>query len=279
MEKKVRRGDVLKTAVPLILIIIIGIHDAETPGFDHGHTRWNNLLVRHVQWISGGYASRVDYGAFKKERSKLSDYLNKLSNVSDLAFQAWTRNQRLAFLINAYNAFTVDLILTKYPDLKSIKELATFFSNPWKKRFFSLLGKPRSLDEIEHEMIRVPGRYDEPRIHFVLVCAAIGCPGLRNEAITADKLDEQLEDSVRRFLSDKSRNRYNVSEGKLEVSKIFKWYKEDFEPSGDKEKSLKSFLAKYADLLALSEKDRTRIANQKVSIQYLNYDWGLNNIK
>jgi len=269
----------IKTAIPLILIAIIGIHDAKSPDFDHNHTIWDNLVSRHVHWISGGNASRVDYKGFKKERSKLTEYLKMLSSVAGSTFNSWTRDQRLVFLINAYNAFTVELILTKYPDLKSVKDLGTLFSSPWKKKFFSLYGKARSLDEIEHDLIRRPGIYDEPRIHFVLVCAAIGCPGLRNDAITPEKLNEQLEDSLRRFLSDKSRHRYNPSQGTLEVSKIFKWYKKDFEDSGVGESSLESYLAKYADILAFTEQGRTRIAGRSVPLKYLDYDWGLNDVQ
>ncbi len=276
MAKGLKREGMIKTAIPLILIF--GIHDSGSPDFDHGHTIWNNLVSLHVHWISGGNASQVDYKAFKKERSSLSGYLNILSNVSESTFNTWPPNQRLAFLINTYNAFTVDLILTKYPDLKSIKDLGTLFSSPWKKNFFSLFGKPASLDQIEHEMIRGSGKYDDPRIHFVLVCAAIGCPGLRKDAVTAEELDDQLENSLRRFLSDKSRNRYNFTKETLEVSKIFKWYKKDFETFGGNENSLKSFLAKYADLLASSEQNRTRIAGRHVQIKYLDYDWGLNDV-
>lgn len=246
--------------------------------FDHQHAAWDRLLTKHVKWISGGSASQVDYGGFKKDRQDLKKYLDDLSSVNQQAFDTWTRDQRLAFLINAYNAFTVELILTRYPDLESIRDLGSFFSSPWKKRFFVLLGARRHLDEIEHEMIRKPGVYDEPRIHFAVVCAAIGCPGIRNEAFTADRLDAQLEDSLKRFLSDRSRNRFNDREDRIEVSKIFKWYRVDFEPGRGPFSSLENFFSKYAKTLTQNESHREKIKTRKVDIHFLDYDWKLNDL-
>lgn len=112
----------MKIAVPLVLIALIGIHDSLKSDFDHEHTIWNSLTVKHVKWFADGTASRVDYAAFKKDREELNAYLTGLSEIDKSTFDSWSKNQRLSFLINAYNAFTIELILTKYPDLKSIKE-------------------------------------------------------------------------------------------------------------------------------------------------------------
>ncbi|WP_245832136.1 DUF547 domain-containing protein [Solemya velesiana gill symbiont] len=180
--------------------------------FDHTHATWNKLLRTHVTWVSDGHASRVDYSGLQIERNDLANYLDDLSTVSRQEYNSWTKQQQLAFLVNAYNAFTVELLLTRYPDLESIKELGSLFSSPWKKRFLTLLGKKRSLDDIEHRMIREPGVFDEPRIHVAVVCASIGCPALHDEAFTAEQLDKQLEDSLVRFLSDRSRNRYKTNQ-------------------------------------------------------------------
>ncbi len=241
--------------------------------FDHTHRNWDTLLKRHVVWISGGTASQVDYAGFKGDALALQAYLDSLSDVRQQTFNAWSSDERLAFLINAYNAFTVQLVLTRYPDLKSIKDLGSFFSSPWKKRFVPLLGEVRSLDEIEHGMIRKPGVYDESRIHFAVNCASIGCPALRDEAFVAAYLNEQLEDALVRFLSDKSRNRY--ASDSLEVSRIFDWYREDFERESG---SVNGFLSRYAQVLADTEAARTRIRDQSPPIRFLRYDWRLNGV-
>ena len=139
------------------------------------------------------------------------------------------------------------MILTKCPDLESIKDLGSFFQSPWGKSFIPLLGGTRSLDDIEHGLIRGSGRYKDPRVHFAANCASIGCPSLRAEAYVGDRLDEQLEDAARSFLRDRSRNR--LDEGELKVSSIFKWYRNDFEKGWRGKHSLAQFLAGYADSL------------------------------
>lgn len=242
--------------------------------FDHG--AWDALLGRHVAWVSDGTASRVDYTGFQSDVEDLDAYLAALSDVPLQEFATWDGAQRLAFLVNAYNAFTVRLVLTRYPDLDSIKDLGSLFSSPWKQRFFTLLGEQRHLDDIEHGLIRPPGAYDEPRIHFALVCAAIGCPALRDEAFVADRLDQQMEDSLVRFLSDRSRNRYNPDTGTLAVSKLFDWYEEDFSRGDHGFKSVRDLLARYAHLLADRGPDRDRIRRGQAEIRYLAYDWRLN---
>lgn len=263
------------------LLVTLGlvVGSAQTAwAFDQRHTLWDQLLNNHVVWIGGGYASRVDYAGFQNDRAQLRTYLAMLSAVEQDAFDSWASNEQLAFLINAYNAFTVELILTRYPELGSIKDTGSLVFSPWKKRFFRLLGKKRHLDDIEHGLIRKKGVYDEPRIHFAVVCAAIGCPGLRSEAFVADRLDRQLEDSLVRFLSDKSRNRYNAATGTLEVSKIFDWYKGDFSQGYRGITSLENFFGKYADLLADSDTGRQRVRSGSMKIRYLDYDWTLNDL-
>ena len=173
----------------------------------------------------------------------------QLSGVSGSEFSSWVKAERLAFLLNAYNAFTIDLVLSRYPKLKSIKELGSLIQSPWKKRFVPLLGEMHSLDDIEQGMIRKPGEYDEPRIHFALNCASIGCPALLNEAFIGTKLDAQLENATKAFLTDNSRNRYNVQSNQLEVSNICDWYKKDFERGWHGWKSLNEFFVHYADSL------------------------------
>ena len=247
--------------------------------FDHTHAAWNALLARHVRYIEDGHASRVDYAGMQRDAAQLEAVLDDYRKVTRAEFDAWTKPQQMAFLINAYNAFTVKKVLTRYPDIKSIRDFGTVFGNPWKDRFFTLFGAPATLDMIEQDMLRKPGAYDEPRIHFALVCASIGCPMLRSEAYTADRLDAQLEEGIRRFLSDRGRNRYDASQGKLEVSKIFDWYGGDFEKGNRGYTSVKATLAKYADLLADSPADRAAVRGERAGVAFLYYDWALNDAK
>ncbi len=236
--------------------------------FDHG--AWDGLLKRHVQPIQGGVATQVDYTGMARERAVLKTYLDGLAAVRQQDFARWDKAERLAFLINAYNAWTVELILTAWPDVKSIKDLGSWFRSPWKKTFIPLLGQTLSLDDIEHGMIRAEGVYDEPRIHFAVNCASIGCPALRAEAYTAARLDGQLADATRLFLSDRSRNR--LEDGRLEVSSIFKWYGDDFERTG----GVEAFLAGQGEALGPSDSQRGALRAGRMEIGFLDYDWRLN---
>ena len=199
-----RRGRI-KRRSGLALLVAAAL-PAPASGFDHEHRAWTRLLGAHVRQGPGGVSSRLSYRGLLAERCALQAYLHALSAVAPAQFQGWGRAQQLAFLINAYNAFTVERVLGAYPGLASIKELGKLFQSPWKQRFVALLGQTLSLDDIEHGLIRAPGRFDEARIHFALVCASASCPMLRNEAFVATRLPQQLEDGLRRFLSDRSRN-------------------------------------------------------------------------
>ena len=246
---------------------------------DHSHKSWDDLLKQHVKYAQGGNASRGDYAGFARDRAQLKAVLDDYSKVTKAEFDSWTRPQQQAFLINAYNAFTVELILTKYPDLKSIRDLGGFVSKPWSKKFFKLFGQDSYLDFIEHEVLRKDGVYDDPRVHVAVVCASIGCPMLRTDAFVAEKLDAQLDDGMKRFLSDRSRNRYNPSAKRLEVSRIFDWYGKDFERGHKGYTSVKATMARYADQLADKPEDRAAVRDQKADVAFLDYDWSLNDVK
>jgi Protein of unknown function, DUF547 len=248
-------------------------------GFDHSHAAWTALLKRHVLLLRGGQASQLRYAGMAADRAALKAYLDTLSAVSAATFAGFSKPQQQAFLINAYNAFTVELVLTRYPDLKSIKDLGGLLSSPWKPKWITLLDGKRSLDDIEHETLRKRGVYDDPRVHFAVNCASIGCPMLREEAFVADWLEAQLEQQAQRFLADRSRNRYDPQRGVLEVSKIFDWYGEDFRLGHRGITSLAAFLARHADLLADAPADRDRIRGQKLTIAFLYYDWALNDAR
>ena len=262
-----------KLLLALLILLTPGLAFA---AFDHSHAQWDTLTKKHVAWLPGGHVSQSDYKGFQSDRQALKAYLEGVSAVSQADYEGWTKPQRLAFLINAYNAFTVELILTAYPDLKSIKDLGSLLKSPWKKKFFVLLGKERSLDDIEQGMIRAPGSFDDPRIHMAVNCASIGCPALRDEAYVADKLDAQLENGVVRFLSDHSRNRFNPQSGRLEISKIFDWYAKDF---ATRSGSVESWLSAYADRMTDDSRHQQVIREKKARLDYLDYDWTLNDRK
>jgi Protein of unknown function, DUF547 len=239
---------------------------------DPQYAAWNGLLEKHVKWLPDNKQSRVDYAGFKADRAELKKVLDSFSAVSKADFDAWAKPQQMAFLINAYNAFTVELILSKYPDLKSIKDLGGIVSSPWKKKFFKLLGEERYLDWIEHEQLRP--NYADPRVHAAVNCASIGCPALRNEAFTVAKLDAQLEDGMQRFLGDRTRNR--VKGGALEVSSIFKWFREDFEKGQRGFNKVEDVFAKYAAQLTDDPAEQARLKAKTLAVSHLDYDWSLN---
>jgi hypothetical protein len=248
-------------------------------GFDHTHEPWTRLLSKHVVLRADGNASKVDYAGMASDRAALNDYLARLSSLDSSSFARLDTRQQLAFLINAYNAFTIELILTRYPRLASIKDLGSLWQSPWKKRFFSLLGNETSLDDIENGMLRRPGRFDDPRIHFAINCASIGCPALRPEAYGAQQLDTQLDAQAATFLADRARNRWNPERQRLEVSMLFDWFGDDFRRGFRGLSSPEALFARHADVLADRPADRERIRTLRAELGFLPYDWSLNDVR
>ncbi|OYW21804.1 MULTISPECIES: DUF547 domain-containing protein [unclassified Sphingomonas] len=256
----------------LALLMLFAPLAAKAQTFDHG--QWDALLKRHVVMVRGGAASQVRYDGMARDRAALTAYLASTGKVSRATFDGWAKPEQLAFLINVYNAATVELILTGYPKVKSIRELGTLFQGPWAKPFVTLLGKTVSLDDIEHGLIRGSGRYNDPRIHFAVNCASIGCPALSRAAFRGTTLDPQLDAAARGFLSDRTRNR--VQGSGVAVSMIFKWYRGDFEKGWRGAKTLPAFFALYADSIGLSPAAAEGARSGKLTISYLDYDWQLN---
>ena len=246
-----------------LTLAALALFASQALAFDHA--AWDRLLAKHVVVLEGGKASQVRYSGMAADRAALTGYLHSLSQVKQEEFAGWSRAERMAFLINAYNAFAVQKILTRYPDIRSIWDFGKLIGNPFKDEFFILLGERRSLDWIEHETLRK--NYRDPRIHYAVNCASIGCPMLREEAYAAARLEDQLEAQARRFLSDRSRNR--LRGGRLEVSRIFDWFKQDFEPR-------ERYFARYAELLADAAEERRLIQEGKAKLAFLDYDWTLN---
>tara|TARA_Y100000768_G_scaffold388954_1_gene389237 strand:- start:15126 stop:15851 length:726 start_codon:yes stop_codon:yes gene_type:complete len=224
--------------------------------FDHEHKVWNQFLMAKTKMK--GKQVLVDYQSIKMDPSLLKKYLEQLEGVTKSEFQEFNEKQKLSYWINAYNAYTVKLIVDNYP-VKSIKDLGGFLSSPWSKEFIKLMGQEMSLDDIEHKTIRK--NFKEARIHFVVNCASMGCPSLYREAIVADKIEEQLEAATKHFLTNSAKNQISKKHAKL--SKIFDWYEGDFEKYHG---SVRKFIQKYT-----SEK-----VDKDTRVSYLDYDWSLN---
>lgn len=210
------------------------------------HDAWNELLQKYVS-----KEGLVDYAGLKEDAQKLLFYLYDLRENPPT--DDWTRKERLAFWINAYNAMTIDLILESYPARKGIKNIR----NPWKQRRWKVGETVYNLDTIEHDILR---EMNEPRIHFAINCASFSCPPLLNEAFTSEKLEQQLAKVTKAFITDSKRN--TITKDALEISKIFKWFTKDFTKNG----SLIDFLNQYSTIKI----------SQDADIDYKDYDWSLN---
>lgn len=258
----------------LLAAFVIALCSSWVQAETFDHSLWDTLVKSHVVPIQGGSSTQVDYGALQQNRANLTAYLETLSALPRSRFDAFSKPEQLAFLINAYNAWTVELILSEYPDVESIKDLGGFFSSPWKEEFIPLFNDKVSLDYIEHDLIRGSGRYNDPRIHFAVNCASVGCPALREEAYTGSQLEKQLEQQTMRFLTDSSRNR--VSNGSMQISSIFKWYRGDFEAGWRGSDSLSEFFGLYKHALPWSEASIAALQAGELDISFLDYDWRLN---
>jgi hypothetical protein len=221
------------------------------------HSQWTSLLTKYVD-----DKGMVNYKGFKKEEATLDKYLAVLSDNHPTS--SWSKDDQLAFWINAYNAFTVKLIVKNYP-VKSIKELGGSIyrvNTPWDIKFIKIGKETYDLNNIEHNIIRK--EFNEPRIHFALNCASASCPPLRKEAYVGSKLEKQLSDQSRVFINDKSKNK--IGKDKAELSKLFTWFKGDF-------------TAKHASVQAFINQYSTSKITDKTAISYLEYSWDLNESK
>ncbi|RMD99900.1 MAG: DUF547 domain-containing protein, partial [Deltaproteobacteria bacterium] len=228
---------------------------------------------------------RVDYRHLQQNREDLDRYLEAVAKFPEAEYRRLSKADQIAFWINVYNARTLQVILDHYPierrgllgrlfPANSIRQIP----GVWDKLRFPVLGKEYTLNDIEHEILRK--RFGEPKIHFALVCASIGCPPLRPEAYVGERLDEQLDDQIRKFLADTTK--FRIEGKRVYLSQIFKWFGEDFLPAyGDtehfpnlskEERAVLNFLSRY-----LPEEERQRLeAARKIEIEYLDYDWRLN---
>ena len=236
-EIEVKDETIVKTQDKVVEI------DTKPEAFNHNAL--NTLLENNVS-----ENGNVDYKNLKAQRTDLSDYIESLTN--NVPNESWSKEDKLAYWINAYNALTIDLILRNYP-LNSIKDI----DKPWDQRLWKFGDKWQNLNDIEHQILR---KMDEPRIHFAIVCASFSCPKLQNTAFTASNLEELLTNATKEFLADENRN--NISENSLKLSKIFKWFAKDFKTNG----SLIDFLNKYTEVEISS----------KAKKSFKDYNWDLN---
>lgn len=222
------------------------------------HEIWDGLVKKHVS--QDGF---VDYKGFIRDSAELNRYLRVLEKAHPND-KNWSRNEQMAYWINAYNAYTVQLIVRNYPvaSIKDIKRGLAFVNSVWDIKFIKIQGFTYDLNNIEHNILRPI--YKDPRVHAAVNCASYSCPKLRKEAFTAAQLETQLEDAMNGFVNDPLRN--HISTQKAEISEIFKWFKGDFEQNG---KSLRDFLNHFS---------KEKITAQ-TEITHLDYNWSLNEQK
>jgi hypothetical protein len=244
----------------LVTVLLARAAVAACTSSDHEHAAWTAALSR---WVRDG---RVDYRGWQRDGgASLRAYLDTLSGTCPADYEGWTRGERIAFWINAYNAFTVGQVLDHYP-IASVRQIGWLPGAAFRGAFIpmeGLKGRRISLDDIEHRTLR--SDFDEPRIHFALVCAARSCPPLRGEAYRAAHLDRQLDDQGRVFLRDPAKNRFDAAGRTLYLSAIFDWFRGDFEAAAG---SLPAFVSRYIE-------DR-RVGEPDIRIEFLDYDWSLN---
>jgi len=241
---------------PVILFIVAGALMVGAPAHadEVDHALFAALLSRHVN------SGVVDYRGFQADEALLDRYLDILADVDPTALSS---PEQFAFYTNAYNAWTIKLILSRYPDIRSIKELGSLFASPWKKKIARINGSMLSLDQIEHDILRK--QFDEPRVHFAVNCASKGCPPLQNEPFSGRRLNDQLNRAAKAFINDP---RFNRLEGDtLWASKIFDWFAKDFKDD------VIAYILIYADSPL---GDLVRERRGRIRVKYLDYDWSLN---
>lgn len=251
-----------------ILSVCNPLHADSGGGFIFDHSPYAAVLKANVQ------NEKVDYQNLKQRRENLDDYIVSLENLSEENYKKMNKHEKVAFWANAYNAITLQVIIDHYPITRHGFKGLLFPSSSirqipgaWDEITRRILEKETTLNEIEHEILRK--QFRDPRVHFALVCASIGCPELRNEPYEGGKLDLQLQDQIHRFFSNPEKARYDIEKQTLYLSPIFKWFAKDFDAVG----GVLSFIKAHVQV----EGFRNLSANTK--IEWLDYDWSLNEKK
>jgi hypothetical protein len=251
--------------------------------FDHSHLKFDLLLKKYV---CDGW---VDYKGIISDKKLFYEYVNAIGNVEAPLYKNWTREQRLAFWINAYNAFTIQAIMERYP-IKERSLIGLFFpknsilqiSGIWSRLKFKAVGQYLTLGHIEHDILRKS--FNEPRIHFAIVCASRSCPDLRVETYRADILEIQLNDQTLKFINNSQKGvRWDTGKQVLYISKIFKWFKKDFKKKNNttnlsiESPMLNKPVIRFIDSYINDESLKDIIDGDKhIKVSYLHYDWRLN---
>lgn len=240
----------------ILLMSCAPISSQEVDSTPVNHEQFTLLLKKHVS--SNGM---VDYEGFIEDKEVFDRYLSLLRNNPPNE-ETWTKNEQMAYWINAYNAFTIDLIMQHYP-VSSIKDIGStiqipFVNTPWDIKFIKIGDVEYDLNNIEHGILRK--KWSDPRIHFAVNCASFSCPRLRREAYEADILSQQLDEQAIAFINNEELN--SVKDGRAELSKIFSWYAGDFK----RILPVKEYINQYSEVLMSS----------KTEIDYKEYDWTLN---
>ncbi len=239
----------MKTLLTLSLLLLFS---ATAQAFDHSHGILNAVLKTYVN-----KEGMVNYKSLRGNRAGLDSYLEATAAVSKSEYDGWSEKQKLAFLINIYNAETLQLIIDNYPTT-SIKKIGSILRGPWDQKVVELFGETTTLNHVEHEILRKD--FSEPRIHFAIVCAAMGCPPLRAEAFTPDQVDTQMNEQAKIFMAQSEKNR--IEGDTLYLSQIFKWFAGDFIKPG---LSIDQYVDPFIEGTSSGK-----------SVKYTDYDWSLN---
>jgi Protein of unknown function, DUF547 len=244
-----------------------GCAHVQRKGFDHTHSEWKAIIDQHV--TSDGAETLVAYSKLLVQKDRVDAYVARLGAVTEGEYRDFSRDQQLVFLVNAYNAFTIQQVLEVYP-IGSIQEIEFEAGvDAWNKKKHRLIGKVISLNQLENEWIRP--WFKEPLIHFALNCAAIGCPGLR--WYSAAGFTAQATEAARIFLNDSRRTVFDSKARTFKISELFDWYKDDFIAASG---SVAAYLAQF--IQARSEIDALSKAGT-LKVELLPYDWALNEKK
>jgi len=256
LPRRTRRSADSYVRILFFLLLLLTVSTEPSSAFDHVYAIYGNVLSVYVK------NGLVDYSGLKSDPGGLRTFLESTEHVSKQEFESWSGEEQLAFFINLYNARTLELVIDNYP-VKSIKDIGRGGKGPWDEPIVKVFGERITLNELENGMIRE--NYKEPRIHFALVCAAMGCPPLLDRPYTEADLDSQLEARTKKFLADNGKNSLDEKNKTLRLSPIFEWYAADFESGTG---SVPGFLKKYYGDLS----------HGQYIIVYTDYDWSLNDL-
>lgn len=238
----------------------------QTPDYE----RYDRVLKAYVN-----ESGEVDYEALQANRDDLDKFNASLAAIPQETYSSWSADEQMAFWINAYNSFTLQAIIEEEPLKDSIRDIP----GVWKRKTFAIAGEAKTLDQIEHDILRP--QYNEPLIHMGIVCASVGCPILRQEPFVAENLDTQLDEQTRQYLSSPYGLQIDREDNTVYISKIFDWFGKDWLPqfevdddrfAGNKtQRAVLNFISNY-----VSDSDRDYLLAGDYKVRYIDYDWSLN---